>query len=38
MRYFLHQFDYDDEHTDVVYPDSLLVQRGLNCSKSRWGN
>jgi polyphosphate kinase len=31
MRYFLHQFDYDDKDTDVVYaPDSLLVQRGLN--------
>jgi hypothetical protein len=30
MRYFLHQFDYDDKDTDVVYPDSLLVQRRLN--------
>lgn len=31
MRYFLHQFDYDDKDNEVVYaPDSLLVQRGLN--------
>jgi polyphosphate kinase 2 (PPK2 family) len=31
MRCFLHQFDYEDKNTDVVYaPDPLLVQRGLN--------
>jgi polyphosphate kinase len=31
MRCFLHQFDYADKNTDVVYPpDPLLVQRGLN--------
>src|SRR5215203_5135604 len=31
MRSFLHQFDYADKNTDVVYPaDPLLVQRGLN--------
>jgi polyphosphate kinase len=31
MRFFLHQFDYEDKNTDVVYaPDPLLVQRGLN--------
>jgi polyphosphate kinase len=31
MRFFLHQFDYEDKNTDVVYePDPLLVTRGLN--------
>jgi polyphosphate kinase 2 (PPK2 family) len=31
MRFFLHQFDYADKNTDVVYqPDPLLVTRGLN--------
>ena len=31
MRCFLHQFDYEDKNTDVVYePDPLLVTRGLN--------
>jgi polyphosphate kinase len=31
MRYFLHQFDYEDKNADVVFaPDPLLVQRGLN--------
>jgi polyphosphate kinase len=31
MRFFLHQFDYADKNTAVVYePDPLLVTRGLN--------
>jgi polyphosphate kinase 2 (PPK2 family) len=31
MRCFLHQFNYGDKNTDVVYePDPLLVTRGLN--------
>jgi hypothetical protein len=31
MRYFLHQFDYEDKDTNVVCEaDPLLVQRGLH--------